>query len=124
MVLTVVTIAFKLFPMFVWKERFQSQFGRRPVPGMKELHSERLRFTANVAIFAGVLVTGMAVLAASPTALTVSMATLLVGVAAFVANFVRVARWELLKRPYHPTAEDEAKFREMFPGREPEPGPS
>ena len=59
MVLSVVTVAFKLFPMWVWKERFQKEFGKRPVPGMKELHSERLRTAANIALFSGALTTAM-----------------------------------------------------------------
>ena len=36
---------------------------------------------------------------------------------AFVVNFARVARWELLKRPYRPGPDDVAKFRSMFPGQ-------
>lgn len=115
MVLTVVTVAFKLFPMWVWKERFQEEFGKKPVPGMKELHSEKLRVAANVLIFAGVLSTAGAIGAASGPVLDVSVPMILVGVVCFVANFVRVARWELLQKEFEPTESDWAKFREMFP---------
>ncbi|GMR23065.1 MAG: hypothetical protein BMS9Abin37_1461 [Acidobacteriota bacterium] len=115
MVLTVVTVAFKLFPMWVWKERFQKDFGKKPVPGMKELASDKLRLVANVGIFAGVLLTAVAIVISSPMLLNISTPLILLGVICFVANFVRVARWELLKKDYKPTEADWTKFKEMFP---------
>ena len=115
MVLTVVTVAFKLFPMWVWKERFQKDFGKKPVPGMKELHSEKLRVAANVGIFTGVLLTAVAIATSNPTLLNISTPLVLLGVISFVANFVRVARWELLKLDYKPTEADWDKFKQMFP---------
>jgi hypothetical protein len=115
MVLTVVTVAFKLFPMWVWKERFQEDFGKKPVPGMKELHSETLRVAANVMIVSGVLLTAVAIVVASERLLDVSTPLILLGVVCFVANFVRVARWELLKKEFRPSEADWAKFRKMFP---------
>jgi hypothetical protein len=115
MVLTVVTVAFKLFPMWVWKERFQKDFGKRPVPGMKELHSEPLRLAANVGIFVGVVLTALAIITSSLRLLNLSTPLLLLGVMSFVVNFVRVARWELLNKEFQPTEADWAKFKEMFP---------
>lgn len=115
MVLTVVTVAFKLFPMWVWKERFQKDFGKRPVPGMKELASRKLRIAANVSISCGVILTAVAIVGSSSRTLDVSTLLVLVGVLCFVANFVRVARWELLKLEYKPTEADEVKFKQMFP---------
>ena len=115
MVLTVVTVAFKLFPMWVWKERFQKDFGKKPVPGMKELHSEKLRVAANVGIFTGVLLTAVAIATSNPTLVNISTPLVLLGVISFVANFVRVARWELLKLDYKPTEADWDKFKQMFP---------
>jgi len=114
MVATVVSVAFKLFPMWVWKERFEADFGKRPVPGMKELHSETLRIVSNAAIFAGALGTATAIVTARETLLTGSTALLLVGVVCFVANFVRVARWGLLNLTFEPTKADEDKFKEIF----------
>ena len=96
MALTVVTVAFKLFPIFVWKERFQPEFGKSPVPGMKDLPSHPLRILANVATFAGSLGTAGAIFAGSPGALALSTSVLAVGIAAFVANLVRVVRWSFL----------------------------
>ncbi len=96
MTLTVVTVAFKLFPIWVWKERFQPEFGTRPVPGMKDLSSQGLRVLANVATFAGTLGTGIAIFAGSLDGLTASTAVLATGIAAFVVNLLRVVRWSFL----------------------------
>ena len=115
MVLTVVTVAFKLFPMWVWKERFQKDFGKKPVPGMKELASEKLRVAANTGIFTGVLLTAVAIAISNPTLLNISTPLILLGVICFVANFARVARWELLQLDYKPTEADWIKFKQMFP---------
>ena len=115
MVLTVVTVAFKLFPMWVWKERFQKDFGKKPVPGMKELASDKLRLAANVGIFTGVLLTAVAIVISNSTLLDISTPLILAGVICFVANFVRVARWKLLEKDYEPTEADWVKFRQMFP---------
>jgi len=115
MVLTVVTVAFKLFPMWVWKERFQKDFGKKPVPGMKELASHKLRVAANVGIFTGVLLTAVAIAISSPTLLKLSTPLILLGVICFVTNFARVARWELLQMDYKPTEADWVKFKQMFP---------
>ena len=115
MVLTVVTVAFKLFPMWVWKERFQKDFGKKPVPGMKELASNKLRVAANLGIFTGVLLTAVAIATSNPTLLNISTPLILLGVICFVANFARVARWEILKLDYKPTEADWVKFKQMFP---------
>jgi hypothetical protein len=96
MTLTVVSVAFKLFPIWVWKERFQPDFGKKPVPGMKDLVSQPLRAAANVAVFAGSLGTAAAVLVASPGILAVSTAVLAAGVACFVVNLVGVVRWSFV----------------------------
>jgi hypothetical protein len=117
MVASVVTVAFKLFPIWVWKERFQSDFGKRPVPGMKDLPSSTLRVLANVATSAGALLTAIAIFLASPEALLAGTTVLLAGILSFAANFLRVVRWSLLDLEFHPSPGDERKFSEMFPGR-------
>ena len=115
MILTVVTIAFKLFPMWVWKERFQDDFGKRPVPGMKELASETLRKGAAVAIFVAVVALAAGIYFENALVLRVATLAFLAGVVQFLVNFARVARWGLLDLEYKPTPADEEKFREMFP---------
>jgi hypothetical protein len=117
MVTTVVTIAFKLFPIWVWKERFQADFGKRPVPGMKELASAKLRVCANVGTAAGSLLTAVAILSGNSPVLLVSTTALALGIGAFVVNFARVARWSLLDLAFQPSAADEEKFAEMFRSR-------
>ncbi len=96
MSLSVVTAAFKLFPIFIWKERFQPEFGKSPVPGMKDLPSQPLRVGANVAVFAGSLGTAVAIFFGSSGALTLSTAILAAGIAAFVVNLLRVVRWSFV----------------------------
>ncbi len=96
MTTTVVTVAFKIFPIWVWKERFQPELGKKPVPGMKDLPSQRLRVAANVATFTGSLVTAIAILSGSETMLTASTAVLAAGIASFVVNLFRVVRWSFL----------------------------
>jgi hypothetical protein len=117
MSLTVVTIAFKLFPIWVWKERFRSEFGVRPVPGMKDLPSAALRRVASLATFAGAAGTALAVVSASSLGLHVATLVLAVGVFAFLVNLLRVVRWSFLDIEYRPTEADELKFREIFPNR-------
>ena len=113
--LTIVAMAFKLFPMWVWKERFQEHFGKRPVPGMKELYSHRLKAAAHAALVAGVATTGLGALIGSAPLLRYGTLVALLGVLGFLINFVRMARWELLKLEYQPTPADWVKFREIFP---------
>jgi hypothetical protein len=115
--LTVLSMAFKLFPMWVWKERFQADFGRRPVPGMKELYDHRLKRLGDAALVAGVcgVTLGAALGERSPIALGAWL--VLAGVLAFLGNFFRVARWELLGLEYRPSDADWEKFRFLFPDR-------
>lgn len=96
MTLTVVTVAFKLFPIFVWKERFQADFGKRPVPGMKDLPSQSLRVFSNLATFAGSLGTGLAIYLGSSSGLTLTTTVLASGIAGFAVNLFLVVRWSFL----------------------------
>jgi hypothetical protein len=96
MALTVVTVAFKLFPIFVWKERFQPDYMKKPVPGMKDLPNPVLRAGASVSVFAGSLCTAAAIFTGSSLALHFSTVLLLLGIAAFAWNLARVLRWSFL----------------------------
>ena len=82
---------------------------------MKELHSERLRIAANIAVFTGALTTAIGIYQANENLLALSTSLILAGVACFLANFARVARWDLLKKDYEPTEADWTKFKKMFP---------
>lgn len=115
--LTVVAMAFKLFPMWVWKERFQPDFGRRPVPGMKDLYDHRLKRIADGALVAGVVAVAVGAALGSQPAVSAGAWAVLAGVAGFLVTFVRMARWELLGLEFHPTEADWEKFRFLFPDR-------
>lgn len=114
-VLSIAVFAFKLFPMWVWQERFQADFGKVPVPGMRELFSRRLYALANLSLFVGVAGIALAICGVWEELLRASLALLLVGVAAFLANFVRVARWALTDKPFVPSEKELAEFRRLFP---------
>jgi len=115
--LTVVAMAFKLFPMWVWKERFQADFGRRPVPGMKELYGHRLRAAADAALAAGVSSVTLGAATGWRPGVAVGAWLVVGGVLGFLVNFVRVARWELLGLEFRPSEADWEKFRFLFPDR-------
>ena len=111
MVSTVVSVAFKLFPMWVWKERFEPDFGKQPVPAMKELVSLPLRIAANLMVFGGSAGTTLGILFESPTTLFVATAAIAVGVGCFVVNVARVVRWALLEIEFHPSATGHREVR-------------
>jgi hypothetical protein len=41
--LTITAQVYKLFPMFVWEERFRDLWGKEPVPAMRDLYSGTLQ---------------------------------------------------------------------------------
>jgi hypothetical protein len=103
--------------MWVWKERFQADFGRRPVPGMKELYDHRLKRLADTALVAGIGSVTLGAATGSRAAVALGAWVALGGVVGFLANFVRMARWELFDLEFEPTEADWEKFRFMFEGR-------
>lgn len=114
-VFTITTVAFKLFPIWVWQERFQADFGRKPVPGMKDLYAHGLRVLSHLALGVGVVGTVVGILAAERVVLAVATGVVVLGVVTFIVNFVRMARWALLPLEYRPSEEEWEKFREIFP---------
>lgn len=97
MVATVTTVAFKLFPIWIWKERFLEAYQRgETVPGMKDLPSRGLTRLASAATVLGTVGTALAIVASSGLGLRVSTTLLLLGVVAFVANLLRVVRHALV----------------------------
>ena len=112
-VLTITTVAFKLFPIWVWQERFQADFGKRPVPGMKDLYSRRLRDASRALLIAGVLATAVGIAIPVRAVLSVSFGLVFAGVVGFVVNFAMMARWALLRVEYRPSEADRARFRQL-----------
>ena len=101
-VLTITTVAFKLFPIWVWQERFQRDFGKAAVPGMKDLYNHRLRALSNALVTVGVLATVVGIVSVRGELLAVSLGLVFGGVVCFAINFVMMARWALLDLEYHP----------------------
>jgi hypothetical protein len=116
-VFTITAVAFKLFPIWVWQERFQADFGRKPVPGMKDLYLHGLRVGSHLLLAAGVIGTAAGIFWGARPMLAVGSALVVLGVVSFIFNFVRMARWGLLPGEYRPSEAEWAKFREMFPPR-------
>ena len=101
-VLTITTVAFKIFPIWVWQERFQKDFGKAAVPGMKDLYNHRLRALSHVLVAVEVSATAVGIVSASGELLLVSLGLVFFGVVCFVVNFVMMARWALLDLEYRP----------------------
>src|SRR5688572_30636705 len=59
--LTISAIAYKLFPMFVWEERFRSLWGKEPVPAMTDLYSSKLQMLSGCFISLGVTGTSIGI---------------------------------------------------------------
>lgn len=116
-VLTVIGTSWKLFSAWVWEERFLPERGTKPTPRASDLPSSKLRDGSAAALVAGLALTVAAILAAAGTdgdagepggltlgLLRTGLALQLAGVLLFVVQFVRIARWELLRIEYRPPA--------------------
>lgn len=114
--LTIVMTVFKLFPMWVWKSRFSHEFGRRPVPGMKELAHRGLTWIHHLLLPSSMIGTVVALLLGSERWAGRFLLLQLIGVLAFLVNFGRVARWKFVPSlRFRPSTTDMRRFREMFP---------
>ncbi|HYK92089.1 MAG TPA: hypothetical protein VE398_25225 [Acidobacteriota bacterium] len=113
--LTVMALAYKLFPLFVWEERFRSMWGREPVPAMRDLYSTPVQTLSNGFVSIGVMGTSVGVIAGYLPLITFFHGMVVVGAAAFMVNFFMMARWALLKKEFHPSKEDWERFHFNFP---------
>jgi len=98
--LTVASAATKLFPLFVWQERFAPDIGRKPVPPVAALASPRLRDAAVGTLTLGLLVAAGAIVAEHEVAAAVGAWIVFGGALLLVAGFARTASWALLKREW------------------------
>lgn len=105
-VLTINIFVYKLFPMWVWQERFGKDHGKVPVPAMKDLYSHALRTLSLLSYCSGIVLTVVAILISNAVLIKASLALVLVGTATFVTNFFRMARWQLFNLTYTPQAEE------------------
>jgi hypothetical protein len=94
--ITIASTAFRLFPVWVWEERFRAEQGLRPVPPVEALASRRLVDLSGLLLTVGVCGTAAAMLGERESLAAVSVWLVVGGVLALVVNFVRTARWALL----------------------------
>jgi hypothetical protein len=118
----------KLFPLWVWEERFREEWGKKPVPAMNALPSAAVREGTGFGLALGSGLAAAGAIAGSATALAWGLRLAAVGGALFLFNFARTARWALLPLAYHPRPEDverhEAVVRAVRQAREREAGPA
>lgn len=106
-VLTVIGTSWKLFSTWVWEERFLPERGLKPTPRASDLPSAWLRDGSAFAVVAGLALTVAAILRSADGSaplllLRGGLALHLLGVLLFAAQFLRIARWELLQLDWHP----------------------
>jgi hypothetical protein len=111
--LTITSLALKLFPLWAWQERFEPDWGVRPVPGVKDLYRPWLRELSGVALTVGTVLVSAGILAGLPSLAQWGARLSLAGVLCFVANFVLIARWALFNWPYRPSEEDWTRFHAL-----------
>ncbi len=117
--LAITAFAFKIFPMWVWQERFQKDLGKRPVPAMMDLYSHKVQHASGSAIAAGTVLGAAGLLAGADAAVDWGVRTAALGIALFLLNFVLTLRWRLPIVRYTPQEEDWERFREAW-GRPPD----
>jgi hypothetical protein len=121
--LTIVAQAYKLLPMFVWEDRFRRFWGKEPVPAMRDLYSKPLQTLSGAFMSVGTAGVIAGILTNTLPLLTIFQGIVVIGVAAFLLNFFLIARWSLLKKAFHPTAEDWENFYSNFPSARAGDGP-
>jgi hypothetical protein len=113
--LTITAQVYKLFPMFVWEERFRSLWGKEPVPAMRDLYSTALQTVSNGSITVGATAGAAGIIGNYLPVITVGHGIVIIGAVTFLMNFFLMARWALLRWPFRPSAEDWEHFRQNFP---------
>ncbi len=113
--MTITSHAYKLFPIFVWEERFRPLWGKQPVPAMRDLYSTGVQTISNCFISLGTAGTAAGVIANYLPAITFFQGVVIIGVGAFLLNFFTIARWSLLKKSFRPTVKDWENFHLNFP---------
>jgi hypothetical protein len=114
--LTITAQVYKLFPMFVWEERFRSLWGKEPVPAMRDLYSTGLQSISNGSITIGVAAGAAGIVLNYLPVITLGQGIVVIGVVTFLMNLFLMARWALLRWPFRPTPQDWEHFRQNFPG--------
>jgi hypothetical protein len=99
-VLTVAGTAWKLFSAWVWLERFGpvAKLRAEPVPSAAQLPSARLRDACGALLVLGVGGVATGIVLGDLRVVAPATWVLGGGVALFVVQFIRIARWELLPK--------------------------
>jgi hypothetical protein len=108
--LTITAQVYKLFPMFVWEERFRDLWGKEPVPAMRDLYSGTLQTVSNGFLSLGIAGAAAGIVTNYLPLITFFHGVVIIGVLAFLINFFLMARWVLLRTTYHPSQEDWDRF--------------
>jgi hypothetical protein len=114
--LAITAFGMKIFPLWVWQERFAEDLGKKPIPAVSGLYSHRIQIASGVMLTVGTLVTTVGFLSEWDAPLVWGLRITAVGALLFVANFMRAARWALLPISFRPGPEDWAKFNELYGG--------
>jgi hypothetical protein len=113
--LTITAQVYKLFPMFVWEERFRDLWGKEPVPAMRDLYSRPLQTVSNGFLALGIAGAAAGIVTNYLPLITFFHGLVIMGVLAFLINFFMMARWALLRTTYHPSKEDWERFHGNLP---------
>jgi hypothetical protein len=100
--ITIASTAFRLFPVWVWEERFRAEQTLGPVPPVEAIASRGLVDLSGLLLTVGVCGTAAAMLGEHESLAAVSVWLVVGGVLALIVNFARTARWALLPLRYRP----------------------
>lgn len=103
--LTVASTSSRLFPQWVWDERFAADAGRRPVPPVSALASPRLRNAAVLLLLLGTGATSSGIVLQHERAVGFGTWVVVAGAVLFVTGFARTASWALLAREWRGSRE-------------------
>jgi len=111
--LTIVSLALKLFPLWVWQERFGADWGVRPVPRVTDLYRPWLREATGIGLTLGTLLTAAGLLQGSGALAQWGVRVVFAGVVCFLVNFVLMARWEMFDITFTPGPSDWERFHAL-----------
>ena len=111
--LIITSLALKLFPLWVWQERFSRDWGVRPVPRVTDLYRPWLREVTGWALMVGTLLVCAGLLRGQGALAQWGARVAFLGVVSFLANFALMARWELLDLTFTPRPSDWERFHAL-----------
>jgi hypothetical protein len=115
--LSISAYAMKLFPLWVWEERFREDLGEKPVPAMTDLPSAPGREATGIGLAAGTALAAWGGATGSVLLMAWGLRLAAVGAFIFLFNFVRIARWGLLPLEFRPGPKDWERHRAFVEAR-------